>query len=125
MNLISIEISLARRALSNCERAMKHLSARGLLLLALLLPLATCNAIELTQWGSRVVNPLAAKGARFQKISSTSEHNLALTTDGRVVGWGLNEEGECTGPAAASNVVDIATGDFHNLVLAADGTIRA
>lgn len=53
-------------------------------------------------------------------MASGEYHNLALRTDGTVVGWP-----EFNGPADLTNVVAIAAGQAHSLALRADGTVTA
>ena len=55
---------------------------------------------------------------------------LAWTTSawaqgGTVVAWGDNRTGQATVPDGLNNVVQIAAGEWHNLVLKADGTVLA
>jgi len=54
-----------------------------------------------------------------------SYHSLALKTDGHVVCWGRNSEGQCDPPASATNLVAIAAGGNHSLALRRGGTIVA
>jgi alpha-tubulin suppressor-like RCC1 family protein len=44
---------------------------------------------------------------------------------GTVIAWGNNDYGQTAVPAGLSNVVAIATGEWHNLALKADGTVIA
>jgi hypothetical protein len=44
---------------------------------------------------------------------------------GTVVAWGDNRAGQATVPDGLNNVVQIAAGEWHNLVLKADGTVMA
>ena len=46
-------------------------------------------------------------------------------SDGTVVGWGRNDEGQSSAPAGLTNVVAIAAGERNNLALIADGTVVA
>ncbi|MBI3852983.1 MAG: hypothetical protein HY298_22245 [Verrucomicrobia bacterium] len=46
-------------------------------------------------------------------------HNLALKSDGKVVGWGDNVFGQTNVPAGLSNVVAIAAGGNHSLAITA------
>jgi alpha-tubulin suppressor-like RCC1 family protein len=48
---------------------------------------------------------------------------VALKSDGTVIAWGRNDEGQATVPSGLSNVVDVASGEYHNLALKADGTV--
>jgi hypothetical protein len=54
-------------------------------------------------------------------------HNLAVTTNsnGTVVAWGANGDGQCSVPAGLSNVVDVAAGAYHSLALLQNGTVVA
>jgi alpha-tubulin suppressor-like RCC1 family protein len=55
-------------------------------------------------------------------------HNVALKSDGTVVAWGRNSDGEINRPAALGNpqtahVIAISAGRYHNLALKSDGTV--
>jgi len=55
-------------------------------------------------------------------------YTLALTAEGRAVGWGANDFGQATAPSGLSNVVAIAAGggyNGHSLALTADGRVMA
>lgn len=56
-------------------------------------------------------------------IASGFNHNLALKSDGTVVGWGRNLEGQTTVPPGLSNVVAIVAGHYHSLALRSNGTV--
>ncbi len=56
-------------------------------------------------------------------VAAGAGHSLALRTDGTVVGWGDNSDGQASPPAGLSNVVAIAVGDSHSLALKTDGTV--
>ena len=73
-------------------------------------------------------------------IAAGGGHDLALTTEGRVVAWGRNEYiwyssglsrgnhewvGQATVPSGLSNVVAIAAGHWHSLALTAEGRVVA
>jgi alpha-tubulin suppressor-like RCC1 family protein len=70
------------------------------------------------------------------QVASGAYHTLALRSDGTVVGWGYNSEGQLgdgtteshEAPAPVhglSNVVAIATGDYQGLALLSNGTVMA
>ena len=57
-----------------------------------------------------------------------SGYSLALTAEGRVVGWGMRYNGSnswvsITVPSGLSNVVGVATGGDHSLALTAEGRV--
>jgi hypothetical protein len=54
-----------------------------------------------------------------------SYSNLALKSDGTVVGWGLNTYGEATVPSDLSNVVAVDTGAGFSMALRSDGSVVA
>lgn len=59
------------------------------------------------------------------RISAGSSHSLALMTNGTVVAWGRNVEGQVSVPAGLSDVVEISAGGNHSLALKSDGTVVA
>ncbi|WP_313731995.1 S-layer homology domain-containing protein [Cohnella nanjingensis] len=59
-------------------------------------------------------------------IAAGGDHSLALKTDGFVVAWGDNVDGQTTVPTGAqSGVVAIAAGGGHSLALKSDGSVVA
>jgi len=52
-------------------------------------------------------------------------HNLGLKTDGSIVAWGRNSEGQTNLPEPNADFVAIAGGGLHSLGLKADGSIVA
>jgi multidrug efflux system membrane fusion protein len=72
---------------------------------------------------SKILPPLRAGTKLAVEAWDTDlTHKLA---DGSVLAWGQNTFGQCTVPAAASNVVAIAGGLEHSLALRADGSAVA
>ena len=57
-------------------------------------------------------------------IAAGANHSLAVS-NGMVVAWGANNNGQCHVPAGLSNVVDVAAGAYHSLALKSDGTVVA
>ncbi|MEP4077943.1 putative Ig domain-containing protein [Haloferula sp.] len=58
--------------------------------------------------------------------------NATLPNDGEdfpqgsvLLAWGLNDDGQSTIPGGLSDVVEVASGDGHNLALRSDGTVSA
>ena len=56
-------------------------------------------------------------------VAAGGWHNLALKSDGTVVGWGDNGAGQATPPAGLTDVIAIAAGFLHSLALNSDGTV--
>jgi alpha-tubulin suppressor-like RCC1 family protein len=52
-------------------------------------------------------------------------HSIALTADGRVVGWGQNGQGQTNIPPTVTNIVAIAAGAYHNLAVTLEGRVIA
>jgi len=59
------------------------------------------------------------------QIATGGADDLALKSDGSIVGWGGNFYGEDNPPAGLSNFVAIAGGYTHSVALKADGTVTA
>jgi alpha-tubulin suppressor-like RCC1 family protein len=54
-------------------------------------------------------------------IAAGGYHSLALKSDGTVVAWGRNDDGQATVPAGLSSVTAIAAGGYHSLVIRRQG----
>ena len=57
------------------------------------------------------------------KTVAGAEHFVVLCSNGTVVAWGDNAQGQCNVPAGLSNAVDIAAGRYHSAALLADGSV--
>src|SRR3954447_24101937 len=87
---------------------------------------------QVTAWGGAanvqeaLTPPAGLDDAVAVAASDTpgSYSNLALRSDGTVVGWGLNKYGEASVPDDLSNVVAIDTGAGFSMALRADGSVR-
>ncbi|MCU0781267.1 MAG: cadherin-like beta sandwich domain-containing protein, partial [Akkermansiaceae bacterium] len=80
-------------------------------------------------------------GKRVTAIATRRYHNLALCSDGTLIGWGDNSYGQLgngvsssrseltavdrTGVLSGKSVTGIATGSNHSLALCSDGTLAA
>jgi alpha-tubulin suppressor-like RCC1 family protein len=74
-----------------------------------------------TGWGGYwVFNP---NWIPVESIAAGRNHNLALLTNGTVVGWGDNGFGQASPPSNLSNVVAITAGDLHSAALCSNGTV--
>ncbi|MCS7048681.1 MAG: hypothetical protein NZ483_05235 [Verrucomicrobiae bacterium] len=61
--------------------------------------------------------------AGVAEIAGGFYHNLALKSDGTVVAWGRNDQGQLNIPADASNTVAISAGGPYSASLQADGRV--
>ena len=66
--------------------------------------------------GLPAIGPFAGR----DQLAAGAYHNLALKSDGTVVGWGYNGEGQVSVPDGLSNVVSVAAGFYHSLALKAE-----
>src|SRR5437870_2878394 len=74
------------------------------------------------EWGRQTI-PWLQPGTRLTAIAAGTAHNLAVKSDGTVLAWGDNSEGQITLPTGLSNVVAVAAGWYHSLALRSNGTI--
>ena len=65
----------------------------------------------------------AARLSGVTAVAAGGWHNLALKSDGTVVGWGDNGAGQATPPAGLTDVVAIAAGFSYSLALKSDRTV--
>jgi hypothetical protein len=56
-------------------------------------------------------------------ISGGYQHTLALKSDGTVVAWGQNVDGQSEAPSGLSEVVAISAGEAHSVALKSDGLV--
>ena len=91
--------------------------------------LAECGFLRKLPEGALYVGELSLDGAvrpvpGVLAIAANSGHALALKTNGSVVAWGSNTDGESTVPASAlSGVIAIAAGGGHSLAVKTNGSI--
>ena len=76
-------------------------------------------------WGYGQATVLPAGLTNIIAITGGEFHELALRTDGTVVGWGSNSYGESTPPANLAGVTALSSKNRHNLALKSDGTVVA
>jgi Immunoglobulin I-set domain/Regulator of chromosome condensation (RCC1) repeat/Immunoglobulin domain len=88
------------------------------------------SVIALGANGIPIFGPGSASGAQTNALTNVVsiaqgyEYNLALRSDGTVVGWGDGAPGENV-PAGLSNVVAIAAGYYTAYAVKSDGTVAA
>ena len=73
-------------------------------------------------WGSMLVDSNDFAGRNFVAVAAGGSHSLALKADGRIVGWGRNDDGQATAPSGNDFVV-VSAGGYHSLALKSDGSI--
>ncbi len=92
------------------------------------------------------VQILAARGLPFTRliaVAGGAQHSLALRSDGTVLAWGSDSDGQLgngdsvgnsstpravvtsTGKGALANIVSIAAGSVHSVAVAVDGTVSS
>ena len=59
----------------------------------------------------------------MRAIAAGRLHNLALRTNGTVVGWGYNGYGQASSPQSLGSAAAIAAGYLHSAVLLSNGTV--
>jgi hypothetical protein len=59
----------------------------------------------------------------FVAIAGGSYFSLGLKSNGSIVAWGNNDEGQCDVPSPNSGFVAVAAGEFFSLGLESDGSI--
>lgn len=64
---------------------------------------------------SGILNPI--------KVSAGLGHSLVLQQNGTVKGWGFNDYGQ-TNVSSLTDVIDIAAGDEHSVVVFSDGSLQ-
>jgi uncharacterized repeat protein (TIGR02543 family) len=103
----------------------------------LLLAMGICGAVnavpvprdyKLFVWGNNAAAQSAIPPAitNVTAVAPGGWHTLAIKTDGAVIGWGANADGQCTTPSGLGiGVKAIAGGGKHSLAIKADGTVVA
>ncbi|UCD50123.1 MAG: hypothetical protein JSW27_21660 [Phycisphaerales bacterium] len=73
-------------------------------------------------WGQRYWKQQGAADEQYVALAAGAYHSLGLTTEGSLVAWGENYNGQCNSPYGNSFVA-IASGFYHNVALRSDGSI--
>jgi hypothetical protein len=107
---------------------MRWPTIRNVLLVAVsvgICAMGVSHAGEVKAWGldrdGQVTNVPA--GSDYVAVAAGDAHGLALKSDGTIVAWGQNDDGECGVPAGTYKAIG-AGADF-SLAVRADGTIAA
>jgi len=83
----------------------------------------TSEAGTVVNWNSSASLERLATNAI--SVAAGLSHNLALISDGTIIGWGASGFGQLDIPAGLTNVVELVSGEDHNLALKSDGTITS
>ncbi|MHC4489196.1 MAG: RCC1 domain-containing protein, partial [Planctomycetota bacterium] len=78
----------------------------------------------LVAWGNDDYGQVSDKpeGSDFISVAAGLYHGLALKSDGSIVGWGLNDDGQAT-PPPGNDFIAISAGLYHSIALKSDGSI--
>jgi trimeric autotransporter adhesin len=81
------------------------------------------------QWGSITNDPNHKVPTSLTNAvligAGADPYNLALTSDGRIVGWGGNDYGCSTPPAGTNRYVALSAGYIHSLGVTTEGKVLA
>ncbi len=66
---------------------------------------------------------MPTNGLPFVAVAAGANHNLAITEDGNVIAWGLDESGQTNVPSSVSAALSVAAGASHSLALLASGIV--
>jgi alpha-tubulin suppressor-like RCC1 family protein len=82
---------------------------------------------QVVVWGTKAGTlssvPTAVKNDTIVAISAGTDHALALTATGKVIGWGVNTDGRATPPPSLRDVIAISAGNGFSLALKRNGTV--
>ncbi|MEN6306350.1 MAG: hypothetical protein ABFD91_01235 [Anaerohalosphaeraceae bacterium] len=106
------------------EMISKHFKVLSVSVLMLTLSLPV-QPHAIVGWGDNEFGQATPPaGNDFVAIAAGGSHSLALTLEGKVLGWGRNNAGQINIPDMNNvDVVAIAAGEYHSLALTAQGTI--
>ncbi|MCU6797875.1 DUF5011 domain-containing protein [Paenibacillus sp. WQ 127069] len=103
---------------------MQSIKLRKTCYAALLLAMLLCMLLSFVGTSAQAAQS-GNEGRLKGKIAAGAAHSLALKSDGTLIAWGSNSQGQTSVPAGLNGVVAIAAGDFHSLALKSDGTVVA
>lgn len=79
--------------------------------------------VQISDGNQDVLIGYAREVSNAKAIAAGAQHVLALKTDGTVVAFGRNTEGQSSVPFGLSGVVAIAAGPYHSLALTSNGSV--
>jgi alpha-tubulin suppressor-like RCC1 family protein len=92
-------------------------------------PVPTSDGGTVVAWGGNGYpgTTAALAGKTVTAIAGGGYHDLALTSEGHLTGWGNNMYGQAVAPAGLDGrtVTAIGAGRYHSLALTADGVVTA
>ena len=96
-----------------------------------LLGVGKVEAARIVGWGWDEVVSETPTGNDFVAISGGEDHSLAQRSDGSIISWGLDADGQVSGTPAGTDFTAIAAGGYaviighssHSLALKSDGSI--
>src|SRR5688572_12183713 len=77
----------------------------------------------IVQWGTGQPEPPLNIANSIVAIDAGNFHNLAILTNGTVLGWGFNSHEQRVPPPGITNAIAVAAGATHSLILKADGRV--
>lgn len=100
------------------------LSASSNFSIAIGSPLESSSPSAVYYWGAKSSQNLSEvpSSHALKSLAVGGAHALGLRTDGSIVAWGSNEEGQAS-PPSGNHFKAIAAGEYHSLALRADGSI--
>ena len=75
-------------------------------------------------WGGGQIGP-PGTGNNIAALSAAIDHSLALDTNGSVLAWGYDFDGQCDVPAGLDHAAGVAAGGFFSVALKSDHTVLA
>src|SRR5688500_14765133 len=100
-------------------------SAIILCLAAIMILLTTIPSAAQATAGQSGTGQQDGEAATRPALDAGASHSLYLRSDGTVVAWGNNDNGQLNTPSGLSGVKAISAGQNHSLALKSDGTVAA